>query len=122
MTSSMSGWATSSTTILAARRVTPPDRIVPAEASAPRMNDTGPEAVPPADTCSLEDLKDERLTPEPDPPLKINPSSRYQFKIESTNSSLDKIKQPDTCCSLHVTTFNHTGELNVQSGCKRQSA
>jgi len=33
-------------TIFAARRVLPPDLIVPAEASAPRMNDTGPLAVP----------------------------------------------------------------------------
>src|ERR687886_249835 len=44
MNSSMSGWSTSRTTIFAARRVLPPDLIVPAEASAPRMNDTGPDA------------------------------------------------------------------------------
>src|SRR3954453_24166458 len=44
MNSSMSGWSTSSTTILAARRVLPPDLMVPADASAPRMNETGPEA------------------------------------------------------------------------------
>ena len=44
MKSTMSGWSTSSTTILAARRVLPPDLIVPAHESAPRMNDTGPEA------------------------------------------------------------------------------
>src|SRR6266705_6160892 len=44
MNSSTSGWSTSSTTILAARRVLPPDLIVPADASAPRMNETGPEA------------------------------------------------------------------------------
>src|SRR3954453_14655344 len=44
MNSSMSGWSTSRTTILAARRVLPPDLIVPADASAPRMNETGPEA------------------------------------------------------------------------------
>ena len=44
MNSSMSGWSTSRMTILAARRVLPPDLIVPADASAPRMNDTGPEA------------------------------------------------------------------------------
>src|ERR1044072_7037871 len=44
MNSTMSGWSTSSTTILAARRVLPPDLIVPAHASAPRMNETGPEA------------------------------------------------------------------------------
>src|ERR1044072_829075 len=43
----MSGWSTSSTTILAARRVLPPDLIVPAHESAPRMKDTGPDAVTP---------------------------------------------------------------------------
>ena len=42
MNSRMSGWSTSSTTIFAARRVLPPDLIVPAHASAPRMNETGP--------------------------------------------------------------------------------
>ena len=47
MKSSMSGWSTSRMTILAARRVLPPDLIVPAEASAPRMKLTGPDAVPP---------------------------------------------------------------------------
>ena len=47
MNSRMSGWSTSSTTIFAARRVLPPDLIVPAQASAPRMNETGPDAVPP---------------------------------------------------------------------------
>src|SRR5262249_9900279 len=44
MNSSTSGWSMSSTTIFAARRVLPPDLIVPADASAPRMNDTGPLA------------------------------------------------------------------------------
>src|SRR5246127_1773082 len=61
MNSSMSGWSTSSTTILAARRVAPPDLIVPAEASAPRMNDTGPLAVPPDDSSSLLDRIRERF-------------------------------------------------------------
>ena len=42
MNSRMSGWSTSSTTILAARRVLPPDLIVPAHESAPRMKETGP--------------------------------------------------------------------------------
>ncbi len=44
MKSTMSGWSMSSTTIFAARRVLPPDLIVPAHESAPRMNDTGPLA------------------------------------------------------------------------------
>src|SRR5436305_1701663 len=43
MNSSTSGWSTSRTTIFAARRVLPPDLIVPADASAPRMKETGPE-------------------------------------------------------------------------------
>src|SRR5215204_970234 len=91
--SSMSGWSTSSTTILAARRVAPPDLMVPADASAPRMKDTGPDAVPPEDSSSLDDRMRERLRPAPEPPLKIRPSSRYQFKIESIESSTYKMKQ-----------------------------
>src|SRR3954468_12323172 len=83
MNSAMSGWSTSRTTILAARRVAPPDLIVPAEASAPRMNDTGPDAVPPEDNNSFEERMRDRLMPAPDPPLKMRPSSRYQFRIES---------------------------------------
>ena len=47
MNSLMSGWSASRITIFAARRVLPPDLIVPAEASAPRMKLTGPDAVPP---------------------------------------------------------------------------
>ena len=57
MNSSTSGWSTSRMTILAARRVLPPDLMVPAEASAPRMKLTGPEAVPPP----LSSSADERM-------------------------------------------------------------
>ena len=39
---------------MAARRVLPPDLIVPAHASAPRMKDTGPDAKPPFDSSSFE--------------------------------------------------------------------
>src|SRR5829696_2028683 len=91
--SSMSGWSTSSTTILAARRVAPPDLMVPADASAPRMNDTGPDAVPPEDSSSLLERMRDRLSPAPEPPLKIRPSSRYQFRIESMVSSTARMKQ-----------------------------
>src|SRR5437764_8351293 len=90
--SSMSGWSMSRTTILAARRVAPPDLMVPAEASAPRMKLTGPLAVPPEDSSSLLDLILDRLTPAPDPPLKISPSSRYQSRMPSMVSSTDRIK------------------------------
>src|SRR5581483_405316 len=60
MNSTTSGWSTSRTTILAARRVLPPDLIVPADASAPRMNDTGPDAYPPLESCSFDERSRDR--------------------------------------------------------------
>src|SRR6201986_4917192 len=115
MNSSTSGWSTSSTTILAARRVAPPDLMVPAEASAPRMNDTGPLAVPPEDSSSLLERIRDRLTPAPDPPLKIRPSSRYHSRIESMVSSTARMKQAETCCGDVVPTLNQTGELKLKT-------
>ncbi len=95
MKSRMSGWSTSSTTILAARRVPPPDLMLPAQASAPRMNDTGPEAVPPLERGSIEPRILERLTPDPEPPRKIMPSLVFQSRIERMSSSTLKMKQAD---------------------------
>ncbi len=128
--SSMSGWSTSSTTILAARRVAPPDLMVPADASAPRMKETGPEAVPPEESSSLEERMRERLRPAPEPPLKMNPSSLYQFRIESIESSTDRMKQAETCWGDWVPTLNQTGLLNEKywwtssqvSSCSNSSA
>src|ERR687892_926786 len=117
MNSSMSGCPASRMTILAARRVLPPDLMVPADASAPRMKLTGPEAVPPELSSSLEERMRERLRPAPEPPLKIRPSSRYQFRIESIVSSTARMKQADTCCGDEVPTLNHTGELNENTWC-----
>src|SRR6201986_5537070 len=111
----MSGWSTSRTTILAARRVAPPDLIVPAEASAPRMNETGPEAVPPEESSSLDERIRERFRPAPEPPLKIRPSSRYQLRIESMVSSTARMKHAETCCGERVPTLNHTGELKLNT-------
>src|ERR1700678_1763334 len=119
MKSAMSGWSTSSTTILAARRVAPPDLMVPADASAPRMKLTGPLAVPPEESSSLLERIRDRLTPEPEPPLKIRPSSRYQSRIASIVSSTAKIKHADTCCGELVPTLNHTGELKLKIWCTR---
>src|SRR6188472_2513081 len=115
--STMSGWSTSSTTILAARRVAPPDLMVPADASAPRMNDTGPLAVPPEDNSSFDERMRDRFRPAPEPPLKMKPSSLYQLRIESIESSTDRMKQADTCCGDFVPTLNHTGELNAKYWC-----
>ena len=80
-------------TILAARRVLPPDLIVPAEASAPRMKLTGPDAVPPPLSCSGDERMRYRLMPEPEPPLKIVPSSVYQLRIDPIVSSTARMKQ-----------------------------
>src|SRR5262245_16890666 len=97
MNSLMSGCSTLSTTILAARRVLPPDFMTPAEASAARMNETGPEAVPPPASRSFEERMRERLTPEPEPPLKITPSLRYQSRMESILSSTERMKHALHC-------------------------
>src|ERR1700738_3891280 len=97
MKSRMSGWSTSSTTIFAALRVLPPDLIVPAHESAPRMNDTGPDAVPPLASGSIDPRMFDRLTPDPEPPLKIIPSLVFQARIDSIVSSTERMKQALLC-------------------------
>src|SRR5262245_6482504 len=108
-----SGWSTLRTTIFAARRVFPPDLMVPAEASAPRMNDTGPLAVPPPASFSFDERIDERFRPDPDPPLKIVPSSTYQLRMDDMVSSTERMKQAEHCGFSSAPTLNHTGELNA---------
>src|SRR5512132_2823034 len=115
MKSCTSGWSTSRTTILAARRVAPPDLMVPALASAPRMKETGPEALPPEESSSLLERIRDRFTPAPEPPLKMRPSSLYQLRIESIVSSIDRIKHAETCCGDFVPTLNQTGELKLKT-------
>src|SRR5919205_2911223 len=115
MKSWMSGWSTSRTTILAARRVLPPDLIVPAHASAPRMNETGPLAYPPFDRCSFEPRILDRLIPEPEPPRKIMPSWVFQSRIDSIVSSTERMKHALHCGFSSKPTLNQTGELNAAS-------
>ena len=107
----MSGWSTLRITILAARRVLPPDLIVPAIASAPRMKETGPEARPPAVSRSLELRSCDRLMPEPEPPLKILPSVRYHSRMESMESSMERMKQAEHWGFSSMPRLNQTGEL-----------
>src|SRR5262249_29853675 len=95
MKSRMSGWSTFSTTILAARRVFPPALMVTADASEPRMNDTGPDAVPPPASFSRDERIDDRFRPEPEPPLKMVPSSTYQLRMEDMASSTERMKQAE---------------------------
>ena len=91
--------------------------MVPAEASAPRMKETGPLAVPPLESSSLEERMRERLRPAPEPPLKMKPSSLYQFRIESIESSTERMKHAETCWGEAVPTLNQTGELNEKYWC-----
>src|SRR3954463_7330624 len=119
MNSRMSGWSTSRTTIFAARRVLPPDLMVPAHESAPRMNETGPDAVPPLASGSIDPRMLERLMPEPEPPRKIRPSRVFQSRIESIVSSTLKMKQAEHCGDSSKPTLNQTGELKAASWCNR---
>ena len=83
------------------------------------MKETGPDAVPPLlRRSSLELRMRDRLRPAPEPPLKIIPSSRYQFRIESIESSTARMKQALTCCGLDVPTLNQTGLLKLKTWCK----
>src|SRR3954454_24692953 len=91
--------------------------MVPAEESAPRMNDTGPEAYPPFDSCSFEERSFDRLIPDPEPPRKIRPSSVIQFRIESIESSMARMKHALHCGRSSKPTLNHTGELNAAIWC-----
>src|SRR6266481_9211924 len=100
-----------STTIFAARRVLPPDLMTPAEASAAFMKDTGPEAVPPPASFSFAERMRDRLTPEPEPPLKMMPSLRYQPRIDSMVSATDRMKHAEHCGCGSMPTLNHTGLL-----------
>src|SRR4051794_39851569 len=81
------------------------------------MKLTGPDAVPPEVSNSFDDRMRERFRPAPEPPLKIRPSSRYQFRIESIVSSTARMKHAEHCCGEVVPTLNHTGELKLNTWC-----
>jgi hypothetical protein len=77
------------------------------------MNETGPEAVPPLDSCSCELRMFERLMPEPEPPRKISPSWVFHWRIDSIESSTERMKHAEHCGLSSKPTLNQTGELNA---------
>ncbi len=82
------------------------------------MKLTGPLAVPPPFRFSKDDRTVDRLIPEPEPPLKMTPSSRYQLRIESIVSSTCRMKHALACCGTPFTPMlNQTGELNAARWC-----
>src|SRR5215212_6752679 len=100
-------------TIFAARRVLPPDLMAPANESKPRMNDTGPDAVPPPFRCSRDERRLERFEPVPEPHLKSMPSVLARVRIESIESSTLLMKHAEHCGCSSTPTLNQTGELNA---------
>ena len=121
MNSRMSGWSTSSTTIFAARRVLPPDLIVPAQASAPRMKLTGPDAVPPLASGSIEPRIFERLIPEPEPPRKMLAllGVPVEDRLHVVLDREDEAGRASSGSPRMPPTLNHTGELNAAIWCSR---
>src|SRR5215216_1220392 len=112
MYSTMSGCSAFRITILAARRVRPPDLITPAKASKPFMNDTGPDAVPPPWMNSLDERSEEKLVPVPEPHLKSSPSVLASERIPSIVSVTELMKHAEHCGLASTPQLNQTGELN----------
>src|SRR6267154_5477013 len=108
MKSTTSGWSMFRMTILAARLVLPPDLITPAKASKPFMKLSGPLAVPPPLSCSVDDRNVERLVPVPDPHLKSMPSVFAKVRIESRESCTELMKHAEHCGFLYPVTPNST--------------
>src|SRR5918997_358517 len=113
MNSTTSGCSALRMTILAARRVLPPDLITPANASKPFMNETGPDAVPPPASSSLDERIDDRLLPVPDPYLKSMPSVLANVRIDSIVSSTALMKHAEHCGACSKPQLNHTGLLKA---------
>src|SRR5205823_845681 len=108
MKSTMSGWSTFRITILAARRVLPPDLMTPANASKPFIKLSGPLAVPPPLRVSFDERSGDRLLPVPDPHLKSMPSVFASVRIESSESWTELMKQAEHCGLVYPVTPNST--------------
>src|SRR5690606_22614449 len=88
MKSSISGWSRSRHTILAARRVVPPDLMAPAALSKTLRKDMRPEEIPPPCKDSPAARMELKLVPEPEPYLKIRPSlARRSYRPFSPSKS-----------------------------------
>src|SRR5216117_540946 len=100
-------------TIFAARRVLPPDLITPANASKPFMKETGPEAIPPPESCSFEDRIGDKLLPVPEPHLNSMPSVLVNSRMEDIVSSTELMKHAEHCGFSSTPQLNQTGELKA---------
>src|SRR5438477_11527356 len=76
------------------------------------MKETGPEAVPPPESCSRLERSTLRLVPVPEPNLKSIPSVLARSRIDSIESWTELMKQALPCCERPGTPrLNQTGLL-----------
>ena len=103
MKASMSGWSTSTTTILAARRVVPPDLIAPAARSPILRKLIRPDERPPPDSFSSSPRSAEKFVPVPEPYLNRRASRTHRSMMPPSltrSSATDWMKQACGCgCS-----------------------
>src|SRR5215831_7074104 len=91
------------------------------------MKETGPEAVPPPDSCSRDERSTDRLVPVPLPNLNSMPSVLARSRIDSIESWTELMKQAEACCWRPGTPMlNQTGLLKeacwVTSSQRRSSS
>jgi len=89
--------------------------MTPANASNPRMNETGPLAWPPVDSTSRLERRADRLLPVPEPYLNSRPSVLARSRMLAIESFTELMKQAEHCGVFSTPTLNHTGELNDTS-------
>ena len=111
--STMSGWSALRITILAARRVLPPDLMTPAKASKPRMKETGPEASPPPESMLLGGADAGEVGAGARAVLEEHALGLGQLRMESIESSTELMKQAEHCGCSSTPTLNQTGELKL---------
>jgi hypothetical protein len=86
--------------------------MTPAKESKPRMNETGPLAMPPPPSGSLELRRLERFVPVPDPPLKSIASVLARSMIEPMESWTELMKQALACWGTRLPSGSRTPRLN----------
>src|SRR5258708_19819250 len=80
------------------------------------MNETGPDAVPPPESCSFEDRSTDRLVPVPLPNLNSMPSVLTSSRIDSIESCTELMKHAEPCwAGLGTPRLNQTGLLKNDS-------
>src|ERR1700682_6501949 len=84
-------------TILAARRVLPPDLMTPAKASKPFMKLSGPEAQPPPARPASSSRSGDKFEPVPEPHLNSMPSVFARSRMDSNVSPTELIKHAEHC-------------------------